>query len=99
MVAKTLLAAQNQQFVLEALPAPGRPWRGGKALRNSDVEGDAPLVFRPRLAPAAVQQFDQGDCIENLIVVRRDFQAAAHVGEGLRKPPEQIECLGAVRVE
>src|SRR5207247_8409166 len=58
MVAKTLFAAQNQPFVLEVLPSPGRPWRGRKGLRNSGVEGDAPLVFRPRLAPAAVQQFD-----------------------------------------
>src|SRR5262249_7771222 len=59
MVAKTLLAAENQQFALEALPAPGRPWRGRKVLRNTDVEGDAPFVFRPRFAPASVQQFDQ----------------------------------------
>src|SRR5262245_52381651 len=99
LVAKSLFASQDEQFVVQAFAAPGRPCGGRKALGDADLERDAPLVPWPRLAPTAVEQFHQGDRIEGLIVIGRDLQAVADVSQGFREAAEHIECLGAVRVE
>src|SRR5262245_49296051 len=99
VISEPLFAPEHQQFALQAFAAPGRPCGGRKALRNADLERDAPLVSWPRLAPTAVEQFDQGDRIEGLIVVGRDLQAVADISQGFREAAEQIKRLGTVRVE
>ena len=99
VISKALFSSEHQQFVLQSFAAPSRPCGGRKALRNADLERDAPLVPRPCLAPAAVEQFDQRDRIERLIVIGGEGQAAAHVIQGFRKAAEQIERLGAVGME
>ena len=99
MISKTLFSSEHQQFVLQSFAAPSRPCGGRKVLRNADLEGDAPLVPRPCLAPAAVQQFDQRHRIERLIVIGGEPQAVADVSQGFRKAAEQIERFGAVRME
>src|SRR5262249_3269557 len=99
VISKTLFSPEHQQFVLQSFAAPERPCGGRKALRNADLERDAPLVPRPCLTPAAVQQFDQRDRIERLIVIGGKPQAVADVSQGCRKAAEQIERLGAVRME
>src|SRR6202043_3659197 len=67
-ISKTPFPSEHEQFVLQSFAAPSRPCGGRKALRNADLERDAPLVPRPCLAPAAVEQFDQRERIERLIV-------------------------------
>src|SRR6516165_2038582 len=99
LVSEPLFASEHQQFVLQAFAAPGRPSRRRKALRGADLERDAPLVSWPRLAPTAVEQFEQGDRVEGLIVIGRDLQAVADVSQGLREAAEHIERLGAVRMK
>src|SRR5262249_54271370 len=96
VISKALFSSEHQQFVLQSFAAPERPCGGRKALRNADLERDAPLVPRPCLAPAAVEQFDQRDRIERLIVVGGEPQTVADVSQGFRETAEQIERLGAV---
>ena len=76
MVAKALFAPENEQLLLQGLPAPGRPCGGRKAIRNADLERDAALIFAPALQPPAMQQFDQRHAEKDLIVVGRDLKRA-----------------------
>ncbi|HET9248023.1 MAG TPA: hypothetical protein VFO15_19610, partial [Xanthobacteraceae bacterium] len=72
VISEALFSSEHQQFVRQSFAAPERPRGGRKALRNANLERDAPLVSWPCLAPAAVEQFDQRDRIERLIVIGRD---------------------------
>ena len=98
MVAKPLFASENEQLILQALPAPGRPCGGRKAIGNADLERDAPLVFAPAIQPAAMQQFDQRHAEQDLIVIGRDLKRALHLGKRFLEAAELVEGLGAVHV-
>src|SRR5262249_16034849 len=99
VISKTLFSPEHQQFVLQSFAAPERPCGGRKALRNADLERDAPLVPRAGLRAGAGQEFDERGGIERLIVIGGKPQAVADVSQGFRKAAEQIERLGAVRME
>jgi len=71
VIVQSLLAAQHEQCIVKVFAAPSGPSRGNDVGWDTDLESDSPFVFGPGIQPPAVQQVDQGNGVENLIVLGR----------------------------